>query len=725
MNYKLVVLFLIASFVKLSAFGQSETYSIKKASFSSDKYDEFAPVYYKNGIVFCTNRNPGLMFYSTSQSKGLFKIYYIDTIGEVKWQNAKLFSKNLTTKLNDGPVAFNSSRDTIYYSRNLQVGNNFSVISSPRNEMGIFNASLIGNTWGKIRELRINNEWYNITTPWLSPDGRRLYFASDKSGGFGGSDLYYSQWKDDYWNDPVNLGPVINTKGNEVYPFLNPAGELFFASDGHPGFGKKDIFFSRFSEGEWLDPVHLDAPVNSPDEDFGIITDSLMNEGFFSSDRDKSFDIFHFKTNIAQSFYRSIQKENQYCFMFSDSGSIKTDTLKLKYIWDFGDGKIGSGTSVNHCFTGSGKYYIKLNIVDRKTGDLFFPKLSYYLELRDFEQPYINSYDIVVRGDSVDFDGLKSFLPGNRILYYSWDFGDGSRSQGERVKHSFTEKGEYLVNLGLTIKNDLTGKIRKTGTSKKILVLNDLLEKSSYLTNTASSRMNDPKIEKYSNAYISQLYSAEKELKQDAVFQVEILTSMTRINIQSDVFNKVPKKYAIEEIYNSEKGVYSYVTDQQMSLMDTYNAYKEISGSGYEDACTKIFILKDPAAKELNILKKIFGTSTDSYFDRYNRLTANAYLLLDQILKILNKYPEIKLEIAVHTDTSGLPEDMVSLSEKYARTITNYMIIKGIESKRLIAKGFGATRPLGPNLHEEDKKLNRRVDFRILRELSGGSSGNP
>src|SRR5664280_1740377 len=110
----IIIILLIASFSKTD-FGQSATYDVKKASFSSDRYDEFSPVYFKNGIVFCSNRTFSLSNHSTSQNKGLFKIYYIDTTGKTDWENAKLFSKNLTTILNDGPVTFNRARDTIYY----------------------------------------------------------------------------------------------------------------------------------------------------------------------------------------------------------------------------------------------------------------------------------------------------------------------------------------------------------------------------------------------------------------------------------------------------------------------------------------------------------------------------------------------------------------------------------------------------------------------------------
>ena len=698
MKLKFITSILLITLLPTLVASQSETYTIKLAPFSSDKYDEFSPVFYKNGIVFCTNRNTSLTSYSTSQDKGLFKINYIDTAGKANWQKARLLSKDLTTKLNDGPVTFNSTGDTVYYSRNLDVNSSIKDISAKRNKLGLFSAILVDGKWTKIRELRINNEWYNVTTPWLSSDGKRLYFASDKPGGLGGFDLYYSLWKGDYWGDPVNLGPVINTTGNEAYPFINPSGELFFSSDGHPGLGGKDIFFSRFSGNDWLTPVRLDAPVNSQSDDFSIVTDSLISEGYFSSNRNKSNDIFHFKTNFPQIFYTNVQRENQYCFMFSDSGAITVDTLNLKYVWDFGDGKKASGAVVTHCFPGPGNYSVKLDIIDRATGNLFFSKLAYNVELRDFEQPYINSQDVSVTGETIDFDGLKSYHPGYKILNYSWDFGDGTRLQGVSAKHAFTESGEFLVNLGLTLKSDSSGNIHKTGVTKKIVVLNDQNKKGSLMAEKAAVKVKLPDIKNFSNALIRPLYSAESEFKQDALFQVEILSSKTKIGINSNIFSKVPKKYTVREIYNKDTGLYSYIIDQQISLMATYIAYKEISGYGFKDARTKIEVLTDPAEKELNNLKKIFGILTDTYFDRNNRLTSSAYLLLDQIAKVMNKYPAIRLEIGVHTDNTGLPENKLDLSQNYSQIIAKYLIDKGIESKRLVAKGFGGTRPVASNI---------------------------
>ena len=593
--FKLTAILLIASFFQ-QLLGQIETYNEEKASFSSNLYDEFSPVYYNGGIVFCSNRNINLLSRSTSQNKGLFKIYYIDTTQNADWKSAKLFSKTLTTLFNDGPVTFNKQRDTVYYSRNLEVKNKLSDISGPRNKLGIFYAELVDGQWTKVRELRINNEWYNVTTPCLSPNGKRLYFASDKPGGYGGSDLYYCEWKNDHWENPVNLGAVINTTGNEAYPFINSEGAIFFSSDGHPGLGGKDIYFSRESGSNWLPPVRLDAPINSKFDDFGFVADSVMNQGYFSSRRDSTIDIYHFKTNFHQLFYCQNQRVNQRCFKFTTEGNIPVDANYLQYEWTFGDGTKAVGQNVEHCFAGTGNYSVKLDLVDKKSGRLLFSKMSYNLELKDVEQPIINSPTAALVGESINFDGLKSYFPGSRILTFEWNFGDGDRTRVNSISHSFQEKGDYEVKLGLMLRQEKTGTIYEACTSKQIKVFSNKQEK----TNFESQVIKPPPINNifdYDHAIIGGMYSADKDFNQDVVFQVEILASKTRINTDNNVFNNVPKKYSVKEIRSRTENMFSYIIAEEMSLMATYSSFNEMVDLGFKDTRIKAFTLEDAAAK--------------------------------------------------------------------------------------------------------------------------------
>ncbi len=713
--YKKILIIAICFIFPIILPAQTETYTVTRAPFSKDNYAEFSPVYYRDGIVFCTNRKKGFSGYSNSSGEGFMNIYYVDNKGGRTRPKTKLFSKNLRSRLNDGPVTFNQAGDTIYFSRNLIIEGSMNELSSNRNKLGIFSAVMEDNKWTRIREFRFNNEWHNVTTPYLSPDGQSLYFASDMPGGFGGSDLYYSQWKDGYWDTPVNLGPVINTSGNEAYPFINSMGELFFSSDGHPGLGGRDIFVTKSMDTTWHTPVGIDPPINSKFDDFGITTDMLMNEGYFSSNRDQSVSIYHFKTNFPQIFYSNIQKENLHCFTFQDHGSIEVDTTYLQYKWHFGDGTSATGAVVKHCFLDPGNYKIRLDIIDRRTGKLFFTKLDYDLELRDYEQAYISSPEFATRRNEVKFNAQNSYLPGYSIIDYAWDFGDGNRASGLTASNVYSEEGKYTITLVLTLRSELTGQHKKTNISKHITISGNQLETEFFTAEKAAVKTDAPDIRDYENAIIKPVYSAEIKFQQDAIFAIELLSSKNKVDINNKIFRNVPPKYTVRERFIAEENTYSYIIDQRMTLMATYPAYSEILRLGFKDVRIRLFVLKDAAEKELHNLIKNHGASADLYFDRNNKLTSNAYIMLDQLVTLINKYPAIMLEIAVHTDNTGTAAANLALSQTRSRTLVNYLINRGISSDRVLATGYGGSKPVAPEVQEKDRKLNRRIDLVILK----------
>lgn len=688
---------------------QQQPYMVKKAPFSTDQNDEFAPVFYRNGLVFCTDKGQAV----NSQGQRTVKLYYADTTQNKR--SVKLLSKDLTTKLNDGPATFNRGFDTIYFSRNLVVDGSLKMLSTFRNKLGLFYAVTDEKGWGRVREMRFNTEWFNITMPCLSHDGKRLYFTSDKPDGIGGLDIYYSNWKNGYWEDPVNLGPKVNTEKNETYPFINETGELFFSSDGHPGLGGKDIFVTKQRGSDWYPPVRLNAPVNSEYDDFGIVTTPTMDEGYFSSNRGKSVDIYKFRSELIQVWFSEPQKENNYCFAVLDTGNLQVDTLRLEYVWDFGDNIKASGTRATHCFPGPGSYKVNLDIIDRLTGKLFFRKLSYDLQIIDYDQPYINSPDQAVAGEAVAFDAMKSWCSGYTITGYYWDFGDGTQKTGAGPEHTYSKAGEYDVRLGLALKSQVNGTIVKRAVTKKVKVFGSVSERNSFLANKPAIEKSYLDIMHYDNAIIKNYYSAEAEMLKEAVFQVEILSSGTRLELSNPIFRSVPSKYKVTEVQYPETGTWSYIIDQEMSLMAAWPAFNEMINSGFRGTVVRLNVLKDPAERELNILKRNYGVMTDTYFDARDRLVTNAYLMLDQVVMLMNKYPGLKLEIGVHTDNQGVPATLQFQSQKRAEVIMNYLINRGINSSRLTAKGYGSVRPIASNATWLDRRQNRRVEFSVIK----------
>jgi len=130
--------------------------------------------------------------------------------------------------------------------------------------------------------------------PSFSKDGLVLYFASDMNGTYGGMDLWSSKFQDGSWGNPVNLGKNVNTTGNEIFPVVRAADQIYFSSDGHQCLGGIDILYSYLRNGVWEKPVHQSYPVNTPFDDFGMVWNGDGKSGFLSSDRMGADKIFSF-----------------------------------------------------------------------------------------------------------------------------------------------------------------------------------------------------------------------------------------------------------------------------------------------------------------------------------------------------------------------------------------------------------------------------------------------
>lgn len=215
---------------------------------------------------------------------------------------SKKFSKTINSKYHEGPCAFFHKEKKIIFTRNSQ---NVSGLLGAKKEsvsrLKLYISDYKTNDWGNIKELPFNSDTYSCGHPTLTVDDKMLYFVSDMPGGYGGTDIYMVQFKNGEWSKPQNLGGTINTQGNEMFPFVDDRGNLYFASDGHPGLGGLDMFFVSMNTATGL-PVsrarNLGAPLNSSQDDFGIITDSERESGFLSSNRKRGGsddDIYRFE----------------------------------------------------------------------------------------------------------------------------------------------------------------------------------------------------------------------------------------------------------------------------------------------------------------------------------------------------------------------------------------------------------------------------------------------
>ena len=265
-------------------------YEVKKAPFNS-AFSDFSPAMYGDGVVFSSSRS------NTSKANRPDKNYsgFIDLFYAAEGTaTPTAFSAELNSKYHEGPLSFNAAQDTVYFTRsNVQKKPAFN--KEGVNNLKIYFAVQQQGKWQHIQELPFNNEAYSVGHPALA-DSHTLYFVSDMPGGYGGTDLYKTVKVGGVWQKPVNLGPEINTAGNEMFPFVDEQGSLYFASNGHPGLGGLDVFFAAKRGDSFGAVTSVGYPINTPGDDFGLVIKG--DAGYFSSNyRSAHDDIYTFKIN--------------------------------------------------------------------------------------------------------------------------------------------------------------------------------------------------------------------------------------------------------------------------------------------------------------------------------------------------------------------------------------------------------------------------------------------
>jgi outer membrane protein OmpA-like peptidoglycan-associated protein len=534
-------------------------------------------------------------------------------------------------------------------------------------------------------------------------------------GGFGGTDLYRCIYQNGEWGEPENLGETINTKGNEVYPYIAPNGDLFFASDGHEGLGKKDLFLSRLNDLHWIEPVHLHAPINSRDDDFGLITNGEFSEGFFSSNRGRSDDIYEFSTLIPQLFNCDTLLENQYCYEFWDDMYPGMDSLPVNYEWEFSDGTKIRGIKVVHCLPGAGKYWARLNIIDNSTSSTFFTQTSMEFELEDHIQPYITSRDAGIVNNLLAFDGLSSYLPGYTIEEYIWDFDDGTFLSGAETEHQFAKTGMYGVKLGVKGHAEGSNGTETRCVIKPVTIVRDNQALAMFMAGIESPEMAESTAVERDTSEASQDFSVYDVNPEEEVFRVEVLASQEKLQLEDTIFDPLREDYEIKEFYLADDSLYSYAVGEYASLLETYGVYGEVVEKGFTSAKVKTYMLAELPTEVIAKINRDFAELADANFE-FNKteVSENSYHILDKVVKIMKENPDLAMEIAAHTDNIGSFEFNMELSQRRAQSIVDYLVSNGIDKIRLLGKGYGESRPIETNSTEEGRMMNRRVEFIIL-----------
>lgn len=252
----------------------------------NSEYSDIAPAFYREGILFCSSREITIIQKKEGSSGAPFyDFYFSKKNNREQWSVPVVFSAELNTRDHEGPATFNHDFTEIYFTR---CEDRQKTSSSPAiNHLKLYKSTRNALGWSAPESFIFNDSSSSFAHPSISKNGKIFFFASDKPGGFGGSDLYVSFRLDsNLWSVPVNLGPKVNTSQNELYPFfMEEEGILYFTSDGHIGMGGFDIYRAELDGREWINITNMKPPVNSSYDDLSFIIKENQPYAFFSSNR--------------------------------------------------------------------------------------------------------------------------------------------------------------------------------------------------------------------------------------------------------------------------------------------------------------------------------------------------------------------------------------------------------------------------------------------------------
>ena len=538
-------------------------------------------------------------------------------------------------------------------------GNRLIVYRSTFSFLGQASGDLYFSNWeeGRWRELvafppSINTKYWEASAS-LTANGQTMIFTSDKPGGLGGVDIYLSKMDaTGEWIEAKNMGPSINTKKDEDAPYINAdASVLHFASKGHDNMGGFDIFTSDYNSKvkKWTKAKNMGYPINTCANDVHFAWSPDGSVGYFASARADSWGF----TDI----YTVNLPESRFKFINLHGKVLDKDTKQtLKVIVEIYDNQKHELIERKITDHTTGEY--SFTLPPGKNYSIYFRKKGYLFKSRNFYQPdqfqYINkNEDIYLQ--KISHEGVEIL---NNIFF-------DDQTQIYNPNLSYYD----LVELGRLIKEN---KDYRT----KILL--------AYTCKPADSIKFKTILDK--NVIEVQKALRDLNINPETVNVISVLKTGTQ--------NKRTNRYYTYDKNLEDKGLedLEIIEENEISnLIDIKVLEKKVIKKG------KILI------KEVVHFEHNTGGREDREF----------LIILGKVRFFLNKYPHLIIEIAGHTDSQGSENYNLKLSKSRAEFVRQHLIISGINSKRLVAIGYGESNPIADNNTEEGRRQNRRVEFKV------------
>lgn len=593
-------------------------YKITELDVNTEQQD-FSPAYYgEDKVVFASSREGVKSIKRSYNWNNLpFLDMYSASMGTPELTEVSKLSKkkNLNNKMHEGPASFSKSGDFMAFTRNNYEGK----AEDGTIKLKIFFSNKEEGKWSKAVPFKLNSDEYSVGHPSLSADGNTMYFSSDMPGGKGGVDIYKIEKTGENWGEPINLGGAINTSGNEVFPFFQEEnGMLFFASNGHLGLGGLDLFLSPDQgNGTYKKVLNAGTPLNTRFDDFGLIIDQKMKNGYFSSNREGGKgddDIYAFELLKPYTFGKKIigtAKDKQ--------GNILAGTLVNLY-----DSKGAVVETVTT--TADGKY----------------------------------AFDV---DPDLDFK-----LAGTKEKYFDGANKASTKTEEEVVVVDLVLEKDPGLALYTLITDHKTGKPMD---GVKLVITDNLTNKEFQNLNTPST---GDAMKGISDHKVGENISYNLTLSKDGYFPKTV------------TFNHKITKPGVINVHELMK--------EGLTL--------------------------DPEVTDLAKMIEINPINFD--LNKY-KIRPDAEVELDKIIKVMNEYPKMEVELGSHTDCRASKKYNERLSDKRAKASAAYIKTKITNPERIYGKGYGESRLLNgcecegkvkSSCSEEEHEKNRRTEFKII-----------
>ncbi len=521
------------------------------------------------------------------------------------------------------------------------------------------------STWTEPKSLHEINNFDTkdifIGYPFLTYDGKYLFFASDMTGSYGSLDIFYSENINGKWSNPINAGNQINSKGYEASPSVSPDGKHIYYIIKKISSKKNEKCYKIYTcekndEDKWINPTSLIKTINNGCED----APRIMFDG---------------KTLI----FSSIR----------DGVSGKFDIYKSTYIEDIGwtepENLNYANTEFNDrllCLSPNEEYAYYTND-GGFTDDIYYKKIPFTGRLKK---------KMIIGGSIIDNETGEPIVAMLSIT-------NVKNNKIVTELYSNETDGSFEVDL-------------PEGTEYKILVKKDdyiMLDKTVDLTVINIER---------TNLAVKFDTKAYERTKKTAIVQGSIIDNETGEPIVAKLsITNVKNNKIVTEVYSNETdGSY----EVELNKNEDYEIYVSTKGLIMENPIRLLNfdtpIKFNSPIKLKNISENKSFVLNNIYFDTdSSNIKEESYVAINQIFELLQKNNNIKVEISAHTDNIGEYQYNINLSQKRAKSVVDYLISKGIKNDNLVAKGYGETKPITSNDTPEGNAKNRRVEFKILK----------